>query len=219
MTLVDQAECGHCGHRFRTGQIGTMPGPDPLRRTRQFTLPPLPRRDAPVTYAQAPTPAVAPQTGRHRLCFAGRSRTFRLLPPALPSCRAPLLRRDLAGGALRPCVGRGDDHVRLPNRWGRFAWMARGRRDAASVGTVVAAMASGPGGSAGPDHPATHRPERRLGHDDSASEPAGLALARRSSQGADDAGETDAEGRMRAGIAKDCERCCIIQRPCHEWHG
>ena len=60
---------------------------------------------------------------------------------------------------------------------------------------------------------------RRLGHDDPTSEPAGLALARGSSQGADDAGEADAEGRMRAGIAKDCERCCIIQRPCHEWHG
>jgi hypothetical protein len=46
MTQRDQAICTHCGHRFRTGADDTAPtdGPEPMNRTMQFSLPPLPPR-------------------------------------------------------------------------------------------------------------------------------------------------------------------------------
>ncbi len=42
MTQREEAVCRQCGHRFRTG----TEAPDPMNRTMQFVLPPLPPRSA-----------------------------------------------------------------------------------------------------------------------------------------------------------------------------
>ena len=73
MTSAGEAECGHCGHRFRTGQDGTTPGPDPLHRTRQFTLSPLPQRDAPIPIVPV---ALKPPRRRGLLPLAGTALAF-----------------------------------------------------------------------------------------------------------------------------------------------
>ena len=46
MTQREEAVCRQCGHRFRTGTDARQAGPDPLNRTMQFVLPPLPPRSA-----------------------------------------------------------------------------------------------------------------------------------------------------------------------------
>ena len=48
MARRDEAVCRQCGHQFRSGAVSQAdaetPPPDPLNRTMQFTLPPLPTR-------------------------------------------------------------------------------------------------------------------------------------------------------------------------------
>lgn len=63
MTERTQTVCPQCGHQFRTGvepaETAGGPGPDPMNRTMQFTLPPQPPR--------TPVPAPAPPPSAWRL--------------------------------------------------------------------------------------------------------------------------------------------------------
>ena len=67
MNPRDQAVCGQCGHHFRTGAQTPVEGtaePDPVNRTMQFTLPPLPSR---VPAAPPPVPDALPRVSPHVL--------------------------------------------------------------------------------------------------------------------------------------------------------
>ena len=59
-----QAVCGQCGHHFRSGAQTPVAGtaePDPVNRTMQFTLPPLPSR---TPTHPPPVPAALPEPTR-----------------------------------------------------------------------------------------------------------------------------------------------------------
>ena len=78
MTQREEAVCRQCGHQFRTGTEAQAP--DPLHRTMQFVLPPLPPRSV----APLPTPS-----------------RFGLLPRLVPAALLVLLLVGLAGAWLR----------------------------------------------------------------------------------------------------------------------
>lgn len=72
MTQREEAVCRQCGHRFRTGTQAQAP--DPMNRTMQFVLPPLPPRSA--------APAPLPRFRYSSRLYSSRFYSSRLVPAA-----------------------------------------------------------------------------------------------------------------------------------------
>ena len=170
MARRDEPLCRHCGHRFRTGADTPpeTPGPDPLHRTMQFVLPPLPRRQA-ESDAAAPAAAAPPAASRGRrllallltaavffaAAFFAAARLRPSSPAAVPSAASPV-------GVWETALhGKAAADARLEFEFdsggaGRFSWQEGGPQARAGQtplrwtlnpdGTLALALTPAPGG-------------------------------------------------------------------------